>query len=123
MFRVPLPNSPISRDKLLVHVEPVPVTVTVPVQPEKKPREPLKLNKSLPPFTVTVPEEDLPIMAEVVDVQVAGFAGSTSPDHTIAARAFDVTQKKKSEAHAIIPSTRKIIRKYFTAPKKTIRFT
>ena len=55
MVSVPSPTPPMRLSALLTHVEPAPVTVTMPVDPASSPTRPVVLVLVLPPATVIVP--------------------------------------------------------------------
>jgi hypothetical protein len=55
---VPFPVAPIVIVELFVHVEPAPVTVAVPVEPEFVPRNGATLMNEAPPDTVKLPNPE-----------------------------------------------------------------
>ena len=63
---VPEPLSPTVRAALLVHLEPLPLTVTVPVEPELTPRKPCVLFTCPPDSIESEPVPELPIVSEPV---------------------------------------------------------
>jgi hypothetical protein len=61
MFNVPLPEEPTVRPPLLVHVEPTPSTVAVPVEVALLPKQAPAEMMARPPLTVTLPTPVFPM--------------------------------------------------------------
>jgi hypothetical protein len=69
----------------------------------------------LPPSTSTVPGEDLPINAVVLDVHVVGSAGTTSPDHVTAPSAVVAGHAKSGNSANFTNNQNTVLESFFTS--------
>ena len=70
MVSEPVPSTPTTRLTVLVQVEPAPVMVTLPAEPDRLPTHPRLLLTLPPASTVSVPVPALPTYNSFVLVQV-----------------------------------------------------
>jgi hypothetical protein len=95
MLRMPLLEAPTYNIWLLVHFEPAPLIVAVPVEPEPFPRKPLEEVNALPPSTCMLPSLGPPTIPDVKLCHVL-ILGTTYPVCTIAAQSGVVTKPSQS---------------------------
>jgi hypothetical protein len=82
----------------LFQVVPVPDIKTWPDAPEIQPMMADSESSELPPFAVTVPSVVLPTTASVLNVQVFGSDGETSPVPVIVAKANELRPTNRVNA-------------------------